>query len=169
MNSIRIALLLHLTMLLATPLAAAQGKEPPQGAPTQRPSPDYSGMYNFLKEGEFVQLTIEDDGQVTGFVSRYGDQESDRGAFLDHFFKEGKLEGNHLTFTTAVVHGVSWGFKGTVDRGPAKNPGEEGYWVMKGRLTQYSGDADKKSASQSREVELKSFPSDVFSGAEKKD
>ncbi|MGA8540989.1 MAG: hypothetical protein WB566_15920, partial [Terriglobales bacterium] len=42
-----------------------------------RPSPapsgaDYSGMYSFLREGEFVQLTVEDQGNVTGFVSRYG-------------------------------------------------------------------------------------------------
>jgi len=37
----------------------------------------YSGMYSFLKEGEFVQVTVEDDGRVTGFISRYGDGDSD--------------------------------------------------------------------------------------------
>src|SRR5579864_4541378 len=63
------------------------------GAKSAAPAPDakhgheYSGMYTFLKEGEFVQVTLEDAGHVTGFVSRFGDGESDKGAFLDQFFK----------------------------------------------------------------------------------
>src|ERR1700724_2760741 len=52
------------------------------------------------KAGQFVQVTIEDQGRVTGFVSRYGDGESDKGAFLDLFFKSGKLEGSKLSFAT---------------------------------------------------------------------
>src|ERR1700674_5385937 len=68
----------------------------------------YSGMYSFLKEGEFVQLTVEDEGHVTGFISRFGDGESDKGAFLDQFFKSGRLDGNKLIFTTDIVHGVSF-------------------------------------------------------------
>jgi hypothetical protein len=69
-------------------------------APATLPGSEYSGMYSFLRDGEFVQVTIEDQGRVSGFVSRYGDLDSDRGAFLDHFFKQGKLDGNKLTFTT---------------------------------------------------------------------
>ena len=65
-------------------------------------------MYSFSRDGEFVQVTVEEQGRVTGFVSRYGDSESDRGEFLDHFFKLGKLDGNQLTFTTETVHGVSF-------------------------------------------------------------
>jgi len=51
-----------------------------------------------------VQLTVEDKGNVTGFISRYGDLESDRGEFLDLFFKSGKLDGQSLSFTTQTVH-----------------------------------------------------------------
>src|SRR5690349_16137163 len=51
-------------------------------APDSRAGQAYSGMYTFLKEGEFVQVTVEDQGHVTGFVSRFGDGESDKGAFL---------------------------------------------------------------------------------------
>jgi len=54
-------------------------------------------MYSFLQDGEFVQLTFEDKGNVTGFISRYGDLESDRGEFLDLFFKSGKLDGQSLS------------------------------------------------------------------------
>jgi hypothetical protein len=168
MSMIRIVFFFTLTLFLCVLVSPAQEKQSPKNPSAERTSPDYSGMYNFLKEGEFLQLTVE-EGQVTGFVSRYGDQESDRGAFLDQFFKEAKLEGNKLTFTTATVHGVWWGFKGTIERGPGKNPGEEGYWVMKGTLTQYTGDAGKATSSKSRDVALKSFPSDVLPPTEKKD
>src|SRR5689334_7990758 len=77
----------------------------PSSAP-KRPAEDFSGMYTFLKDGEFIQLTIEDDGDVSGFISRFGDQDSDKGAFLNQFFKTAKLQGNNLEFTTKVVHGI---------------------------------------------------------------
>ena len=120
----------------------------------------YSGMYSFQKEGEFLQVTVEDGGSVTGFVSRFGDGESDKGAFLDQFFKTGKLDGNKLTFTTDVVHGVAFDFQGTVDRGEGKNPGEEAYYVLKGTLTQNISDANKKVISRSKPVVFKMFPQD---------
>ena len=130
---------------------------------------DYSGMYSFLRDGEFVQVTVEDQGKVTGFVSRYGDRESDRGVFLDHFFKTGKLDGNKLTFTTETVHGVWFEFKGTVDRGPGKNPGDEAYYVMNGNLAESTTDASKKVSSKSREVSFKQFPQDMTPAPEKRD
>src|SRR5579863_2047097 len=129
---------------------------------TPAPTPgNYSGMYTFLREGEFVQVTVEDAGRVTGFVSRYGDTDSDRGAFLDQFFKQGKLDGNKLSFTTDTVHGVWFEFTGSVDRGPGKTPADEAYHVLKGKLTDFRTDADKKVSSKSRDVLLKSFPQDV--------
>ena len=118
-------------------------------------------MYTFLREGEFVQVTVEDNSRVTGFVSRYGNSDSDRGAFLDQFFKQGKLDGNKLSFTTETVHGVWFEFAGTVDRGPGKSPADEAYYVLKGMLTDFRTDADKKVSSKSRDVILKSFPRDV--------
>jgi hypothetical protein len=122
---------------------------------------DYSGMYTFLREGEFVQITVEDAGHVTGFVSRYGNSESDQGAFLDHFFKQGKLDGHDLTFTTETVHGTWFDFKGKVDRGPAKTRAQEGYFVLKGTLTENATDAAKKVSTRARDVEFKLFPEDA--------
>jgi hypothetical protein len=118
-------------------------------------------MYAFLQEGEFVQVTIENQGKVTGFVSRYGDGESDKGALLDLFFKSGTLEGSKLSFTTETVHAISFEFKGTVERGEGKNPGDEAYYALKGTLTENSGDASKKISSRSREVIFKMFPQDM--------
>jgi len=121
----------------------------------------YSGMYSFQKDGEFLQLTVEDAGSVTGFVSRFGDGESDKGAFLDQFFKTGKLEGNKLTFTTEVVHGMAFDFQGTVERGEGRNPGDEAYYVLKGTLTENVTDTNKKVSSHSRPVVFKMFPQDA--------
>lgn len=122
---------------------------------------DYSGMYSFLTEGEFMQLTVEDDGRITGFISRYGDGQSDKGAFLDQFFKSGKLDGNKLSFTTETVHGVWFDFKGTVERGDGKKPGDEAYYVLKGMLTQNSSDVNKKVSVRPRDVVLKIFPQEA--------
>jgi hypothetical protein len=129
--------------------------------PVARSGQEYSGMYSFLKDGEFVQVTVEDAGTVAGFVSRFGDGESDKGAFLDQFFKSGKIDGNKLTFTTDIVHGVAFDFKGTVERGEGKNPGDEGYFVLKGTLTENDSDVNKKVTSHAREVVFKMFPQDA--------
>jgi len=139
----------------------AKGVEQPASERSAQSGRAYSGMYTFLKEGEFVQLTVEDNGSITGFVSRFGDGESDKGAFLDQFFKRGKLDGNKLSFTTEIVHGVSFDFKGTIERGEGKNPGDEAYFVLKGTLTENSSDADKKVTSHSRDVVLKMFPQEA--------
>jgi hypothetical protein len=130
-----------------------------------KPAEDYSGMYSFLRDGEFVQITVEDAGRVTGFISRYGDMESDRDTFLEQFFKDGKLEGNNLTFSTKTVHGIWFEFKGTVQRGEGKKLGDEAYYVLKGTLTQYTTDTAKNTTSKAREVSLKSFPQDSDAAA----
>lgn len=149
------------------PAPAKSGKQPAENkdsaAQDSKGPQAYSGMYAFLKEGEFVQVTVEDDGEVTGFVSRFGDGDSDKGTFLDQFFKTAKLEGKKLIFTTETVHGVSFEFKGTVERGEGKNPGDEGYFVLQGTLVQNVSDAYKKVTSHSRDVALKSFPEEAAS------
>lgn len=141
--------------------AEADAKDPAQQ--DSKTGQSYSGMYAFLKEGEFVQVTVEDDGRVTGFVSRYGDGESDKGTFLDQFFKTAKLEGKNLIFTTELVHGVSFDFKGVVERGEGKNPGDEGYFVLRGTLRENVSDTNKKVTSHLQDVLFKSFPEEASS------
>ena len=143
-------LLLPLLLLSATPQATSPAMD------------DYSGMYSFLREGEFVQVTVEDKGNVSGFISRFGDSETDKNAFLDQFFESGRLDSNHLSFTTKNVHGTWFTFEGTLGRGAGKRPEDEGYYVIRGTLNRFKTDADKKKTSQdSRRVEFKSFPRDV--------
>jgi hypothetical protein len=145
-------------VLFSTSLLAQTTSAPPAAQPE-----NYSGMYTFLEEGEFVQVSVEDAGKVTGFVSRYGDSDAsgNRGAFIDQFFKQGKLDGNKLTFTTEASHGVWFEFTGTVDHGEGKTPADEAYHVLKGTLTDFKTGADKKVSSKSHDVILKSFPQDA--------
>jgi hypothetical protein len=148
---------ISLTLLLLTfalPALAQDSSSPPP----PHPGAQYAGMYTFLREGEFVQITVEDAGNVTGFVSRYGDLDSDKGAFLDHFFKDGKLTGTQLTFKTETVHGTWFDFTGSFGRGEGKNPGDEAFYALKGTLVQHVTDETQKTITKTREVVLKSFP-----------
>ena len=73
-------------LLMAALVAVASAQE--KGSDSKaagRPGSEYSGMYSFLKEGEFLQITLEKDA-VTGYISRMGDSDSDGGVFLDQFF-----------------------------------------------------------------------------------
>ena len=154
----------------AFPFASATSQDSKAGVPNEakpsvghvaKPGTEYSGMYSFLKDGEFVQITVEDEGRVTGFISRYGEGGSDNGTFLDQFFRGGKLEGSKLSFTTEAVHGVWFDFKGTIERGDGKNPGDESYYVLKGTLTDNVNDAAKKVTTHSSEVVFKMFPQEA--------
>src|SRR5437870_9448473 len=118
-------LTLTVFLLLALPVpAVSQSVAAPAG--------DYSGLYSFLKDGEFIQITIEEK-VVSGFISRYGDSDADKNTFLAQFFKSGSFDANKLSFTTEAVHGVWFTFDGTVDRGPAKKADEECYYVVRGK------------------------------------
>lgn len=154
-------------VLLVSSLAAQQPEAPPF-APR-----DISGTYHFLRKGEFVHINIiefvrdEDDPaagseyRVTGFLSRLGDSPSNSGAVLDHFMARGELRGNQLTFTTRSVHGVKFEFSGVVERGKAAERTQEGYFVLRGKLTRYTEDAAGQTTQSSREVALLSLPSDA--------
>jgi hypothetical protein len=153
--------IIFIILLLNASLLCAQN---PSSAP---PAEDYSGMYAFLQDGEFVQLTVEDQGVVTGLISRFGDAAGDQREFIEQFFKQGKLDGKKLTFATKSVQNVWYEFEGTVDRGGGPNASDEGYYVLKGKLTRSAIDANKKTTAKSQDVALKSFPKDLDSAPAK--
>jgi len=160
------------TFLLFLLLIAAPGhaqRDVGKGPDKPAPASDISGMYTFLEEGEFVQITIEEPAKVTGFISRYGELPGDKGAFLDQFIKKGTVAGNTLSFVTETLHGVAYQFKGTVTRGPGKAPGDESYYVLKGTLTQTTADEQQHTTTHSRQVEFKSFPQDALPPSSKPD
>jgi len=153
---------LMLTGCLLT-LAAARSPIPSavqNVAKSQDATGDISGMYTFLREGEFVQLTVE-EGRLSGYVSRFGDSDSDKDQFIDQFLDKTSLEGDHLSFSTKIVHGVWYDFSGTISTTSGRKPAEEGYRVIKGTLIQHATDAKGAEKTMQRQVEFKSFPADL--------
>ncbi|HVP44003.1 MAG TPA: hypothetical protein VMS96_11260 [Terriglobales bacterium] len=142
-----------LVLCLAAAAMFAQQAPPSQQAPA-----DLTGMYTFLQDGEFVQLSVQ-DGRLSGFISRYEDGE--KSLFVDQFFSETTLNGMELSFKTKIVHGVWFEFKGGVERGPGKTRAEEAYYVVRGTLVRYTEDANKKATAQTREASFKSFPQEA--------
>ncbi|HWR37533.1 MAG TPA: hypothetical protein VN622_16850 [Clostridia bacterium] len=145
---------------------AQEQKQPPAQNPAgaareQSAAEDISGMYSFLRDGEFVQINIEEGNVVTGFVSRYGDTGSDKDTFLDQFFSKASLVGDKLTWVTKPIHDVWFEFDGAVEHPSGKTQAQEGFVVLKGKLTQHSISVDKQPLAKSREVELKSFPQEL--------
>ncbi|HZP22496.1 MAG TPA: hypothetical protein VFB04_03545 [Terriglobales bacterium] len=121
---------------------------------------DISGTYSFLKEGEYLQITVE-DGKLSGYISRYGDSDSDKGQFINQFFDKTTLDDKRLSFNTKTVHGVSYDFIGVISTTPGKSPAEEGYRVIRGKLIENTTDEKDKKKTMQRQVEFKSFPADV--------
>ncbi|HVY92937.1 MAG TPA: hypothetical protein VHA14_09320 [Bryobacteraceae bacterium] len=156
-------------IVLVVMAACACGAWAQAPAASSTNSDEISGMYTFLQEGEFVQINLEEGSRITGFISRYGDSTGDKGAFLDQMFTRGELKGSHVHFVTRVVHGVSYEFDGDAARGDAKSASDEGYRVLRGKLTQYTEDENKKTTAKSREVTLKSFPQDAMAYHSAKD
>lgn len=145
-----------LTLVAAQPLSLPNGQ---QNGQTAKAAENISGPYGFLREGEIVQLTVE-DGRLSGYISRFGDTESDKGQFIDQFFDKTTLDGDHLTFNTKTVHGVWYEFSGTVSTTPGKQPSQEGFHVLKGKLVMHSEDSNGAEKKMERQVEFKSIPAD---------
>lgn len=150
--------LVTLTLALAQQSATASPAQ--QTAKPASPADDPSGMYSFLREGEFVQLTV-DDGKLSGFISRFGDADSDKGQFIDQFFDKATLATDRLTFKTKTVHGIWYEFSGVLTITPGKQPGQENYRVIKGTLTLHTVDAGNHDNVTQRHAEFKSFPQDL--------
>lgn len=131
----------------ATPPEAVEPK-PPNAAE------DISGMYSFLKDGEFLQINLERT-QVTGYISRQGEAETDREVFLDQFFSRADVQGHDVSFATKPLHSVWYEFKGRFDRGPAKTKADDGYYILRGTLKEYAINGDKSTLTRSRDVEFK--------------
>jgi hypothetical protein len=153
-NNICIRLMAGCLLMAASAIAFGQSSS------DQDAASNVSGMYTFLHEGEFVQLTV-DDGKLSGYISRFGDSDSDRGQFIDQFFDKTSLQGDHLSFNTKTIHGVWYDFSGTIVTTPSRKPAEEGYRVIKGTLIQHATDDHGVEKTMQRQVEFKSFPADL--------
>lgn len=108
-----------------------------QGGKTSSLIPeDASGEYMLGHPGELIEITMQ-FGELSGYISRRGDEESDSGTPLTFFFDKTTLQGQELKFTTRQIHGVWYSFQGTIIRGTGKTRAEDGYYLLTGDLIEH--------------------------------
>jgi len=154
-------------------LAALGFAQPPSKA-APLPTPDISGMYSFVHEGEFVQIEVN-DGKVTGLVSRFRGDDLEKADFVDQYFEQAQLDQPKLdqtkpdqarpqapilSFRTKPADGTWFEFSGAVERGPGKDPTDEAYWQLRGSLTEHLTSKEGKQIEKTHELTMKSFPQD---------
>lgn len=115
-------------------------------------SEDASGEYNLGQPGEVIQIILEQQGHLTGYISILGDHDSDRGTPLTFMFHHTSVSGEQVQFATGTVHGVWYGFHGSILRGAARSHSEEGYYRLTGVLEEHDMAAG---TTQKRNVDLK--------------
>ena len=113
---------------------------------------DASGAYMLGHPGEVVEVTMQ-FGDLSGYISRQGDGESDSGTPLTYFFDKTSFRGQELGFTTRQIHGIWYSFQGTIVRGAGKARDQDGYYLLTGDLIEHN--AVQKTESR-RSVSLKS-------------
>jgi hypothetical protein len=158
-----LVLLMAAALVVNCQSSSANQSKPASSESAPAAAEDISGMYSFLNNGEFMQINMEGNS-VSGYVSRMGDLESDRGTFLDQFFDKASIQGHDVAFTTKVLHGEWFEFKGRFDRGRVKTKAEDGYYILRGTLTEFSnGEDEKNPAARAHQVEFKwlAQPQDV--------
>jgi hypothetical protein len=141
-------------------IVAAAALAQPEPAAGPQFGDEITGTYSFVREGEFVQIEVN-DGKVTGVVSRFQDADPEKAGFVDQFFDQAKLEGASLSFRTKAAGGVWFEFSGVVERGSAKTPVDEGYWNIRGTLMERHTSSDGKVTEKKSELTLRSFPQDA--------
>lgn len=162
--------LVTLLCLASVALAQAPSPKSPSASTPATTVGDFSGTYSFLREGEDLQINVQ-NGKLDGFVSRYGDSETDKSVLLQHLIEKSSVSGDAVSFTTSKIHGVWFEFKGKVRRGDGKAAADEGYYLLEGTITRYDTGAGGKTSAKSRPAQFRSLPADfgiALPGSKKK-
>jgi len=121
------------------------------------------GLFRYVRfpaRRGIVQLTVEDQGLVTGLISRYGNSAGDKREFLDQFFQAGQDRRQEIDIHYENPARSLVQLDGIVERGDGQNVGDEGYYVLKGSSRSTSPTPNKKTTTKSQQVAFKSFPKD---------
>lgn len=111
---------------------------------------DVSGAYEFRHRDESIEIDL-DQGKLSGYISRRGDEESDTSTPLTFMFDRTNVDGSQLEFQTKVLHGIWYSFEGTVFRGNGKTRSDEGFYVLHGTLREHHSMGEGKAADETVE------------------
>lgn len=113
---------------------------------------DASGEYLLDESGSVVQITLEEKGRLSGYVSKMGDDHVP----MTFFFDQSQINGSGISFTTRKLHGYWYSFEGEITRGDSEaTKAEDGYYRLRGSWVVHN---DVQKTEAPTRVSLKSTP-----------
>jgi hypothetical protein len=113
---------------------------------------DASGEYLLDESGSVVQITLEEKGRLSGYVSKMGDDHVP----MTFFFDQSQVNGNGISFTTRKLHGYWYSFEGEITRGDSEaTKAGDGYYRLRGSWVVHN---DVQKTEDPTRVSLKSTP-----------
>lgn len=126
---------------------------------------DVSGPYAFDRRDESIEIDIVHNDktgkdQLSGYISRRGDEQTDSNTPLTYFFDTTSIDGSEIEFSTRVVHGIWYSFRGTIFRGDGQTRADTGYYALHGTLNvHHSRSGNSKSADETVETRMVNYKS----------
>ena len=114
---------------------------------------DVSGAYAFDRDNESIEIDIDrknDECQLSGYITRLGDRDTDKITPLTFFFNAASVSGNQVSFATKALHGTSYTFTGTILRGRSEDREEEGYYALSGKLSTHHAEQPARTDTQTQ-------------------
>jgi hypothetical protein len=117
---------------------------------------DMTAKYHFLSADDTLAI-LDEEGKLKGYIE-VAQPEDESDDVLSYDILEGSREKNHVKFRTNKIHGKSYRFSGTVERGKGHEEKDPDYFHLTGNLDIVTVNAETgKEAVQTVRVNLKSF------------
>lgn len=110
----------------------------------QLPVDDITAKYHFLSPEDTLAI-LDEEGGLKGYIE-VAQPEDESDDFLSYDILEGSCKKNHVEFHTNRIHGKSFRFSGTVDRGKGHEEKDPDYLHLTGSLeiVTVNGDTGKE-------------------------
>jgi len=121
-----------------------------------QPVDDMTAKYHFLSADDTLAI-LDEEGRLKGYIEvAQPEEESDD--ILNFDILEGSRKKTHVEFRTNRIHGKSYRFSGTVERGKGLGEKDPDYFRLIGSVDIVTVNADTgKETVQTTRVTLKSF------------
>jgi hypothetical protein len=119
-------------MCVAIAAGWGMGAAPIHAQEQSGPIVDITAKYHFLSTDDTLAI-LDEEGRLKGYVDvSQGEEESDE--LLSYNLVEGSRKKNRVEFRTNKIHGRSYRFSGTVERGSGHNEGDPDYLRLLGNV-----------------------------------
>jgi hypothetical protein len=113
------------------------------------------GHYTFGHELDLLEIDLEPNRGVTGYITLLGGKGPDKNAPLAFFFTRTRVGGDNVYFLTQQIHRVSYEFNGTLRQSPPKDHTLDVDYSLVGTLTVHHYSESGADQKQSKTVTFK--------------